>query len=592
MKKSRKKKYNSVGIILARGGSKAVPKKNIKKLAGKPLIAYTIEAALKSKLDRVIVSTDCKEIAEVSRRYGAEVPFMRPAKLATDTAHSRPVLVHAINYLEKTEKYPVDIVVMLQPTSPLREACDIDAGLEKLVKTRADSVTSICETEYPPYWVKTLKGDKLDRFVKSKIDYDQLERQQLPKTYQLNGAIFVTWKHIIMKQKQILGKDTRAIFMESERSMDIDTELDFGIIEKMMGGNKKKNVKIRNRVIGNGRPCFIIAEAGVNHNGSMKLAKKLIDKAKDAGADAIKFQNFNTEKLVLKSSPKAEYQVKRTGKKESQYEMLKRLEISKKQTRELMKYCAKKRIIFLSTPYDNESADLLEELGAPAFKIASCDLTNTPLLRYVAKKKKPIILSTGMSTMLEIENAVQEIEKTGNTRIILLHCVTDYPAKLEEINLNALNSLRNNFDFPIGYSDHTMSPAVSLASVSMGSTVLEKHFTLSRKMKGPDHSASIEPAGLKKLVKNIRAIEKSLGKEIKMPTKSERSNRKNMRRSLFAKIDIPAKTVITEDMISVKRPTTGMSPADYDLVIGSTSRAKIRENMPITAQKIIQERMS
>lgn len=583
------KRYNIAGIIPARAGSKAVPKKNIRELAGKPLIAYTIEQALKSKkLSRVIVSTDSKEIAKIAKTYGAEVPFLRPSNLAKDTIPSRPVLEHAINYLEKKENYKVDIVVMLQPTSPLRKASDIDAGIQKLIKTRADSVTSICKTEYPPYWVKTLRGDKLTPFVKSKKDYDQVVRQQLPKTYKLNGALYVTWRDVLSKQKKILGKDTRAILMDSIRSLDIDDELDFLVAEKAMEKIRRtrKNFKIKNKTVGDGQPCFIIAEAGVNHNGNMQTAKKLIDKAKQAGADAIKFQTYLTENLVSKSSPKAKYQVKRTSKKESQYKMLKELELNKKQTKELASYAKKKKIIFLSTPYDFESADLLSSLKVPAFKIASCDITNIPLLRHVAKKKKPIILSTGMSTMHEIIKAVNEIQKRGNNKIALLQCTTDYPANPKEINLHAILTLQKNFALPIGYSDHTTGPTAALVAVSLGSTVIEKHFTLDRNMKGPDHFASSEPEELKLLVDEIRKIEKTFGTSTKKPTKSELVNLKNMRRSIYANKAIHKGTKISRDMLAIKRPAKGLSPVYFDTVVGSMAKVNIKRNQPITLNKI------
>lgn len=229
------KKLKIVAIIPARGGSKSIPYKNIKKLAGKPLIAYTIEEAIKSKtLDRVIVSTDDDRIAKVSRKYGAEVPFKRPAKLAKDTSHTPPVIKHAIKYLENKEKYKVDLVVTLQPTSPFRKAKDIDDAIEKIIKTNADSVVSICEADYPPYWMKKIKGDKVYSFVKSKIDYHLLERQQLPKTYKLNGAVYVTKRDLIMKKNKIIDGDVRAIIMDPIRSIDVDSITDFLLAEVIM----------------------------------------------------------------------------------------------------------------------------------------------------------------------------------------------------------------------------------------------------------------------------------------------------------------------------------------------------------------------
>jgi len=272
-----------------------------------------------------------------------------------------------------------------------------------------------------------------------------------------------------------------------------------------MGREIGMKTKIGDKLIGEEEPCFIIAEAGVNHNGSIELAKKLIDAAKDAGADAVKFQTFKTENVVVKDAQKAEYQKETTG-EGSQYEMIKKLELTEEDFRELADYAKEKDIMFLSSPFDKESVDLLNELDVPAFKVGSGEITNLPLLRYIAKKEKPIILSTGMSTLGEIEEALDVIRSEGVEDIILLHCVSNYPARIEDVNLRALGTLKQAFKLPVGFSDHTLGITAPIAAVALGACVIEKHFTLDRNLPGPDHKASLEPEELKEMAKAIREV--------------------------------------------------------------------------------------
>ena len=312
--------------------------------------------------------------------------------------------------------------------------------------------------------------------------------------------------------------------------------------------------------------CFIIAEAGVNHNGSIDLAKKLVDAAKEAGADAVKFQTFKTKNLVTKNAKKAEYQIKNSG-KESQYEMIKKLELSDDEFREIAEYAESKGIIFLSSPFDTKSVDLLDEIDIPAFKIASGEITNFPLLKHIAKKQKPVILSTGMSTLGEVEEALNLIEKY-NDDIILMHCLTNYPAKKEDANLNVIKTLEHAFKKPVGFSDHTSGIEMSVAAVALGSCVIEKHFTIDKNLPGPDHKASLEPQELSQMVKAIRNVEKGLGNGVKKPTDDEIKIKRLVRKSIVAKEDIPQGSVITEEMICIKRPGTGIEPKYLDKLLG------------------------
>ena len=337
--------------------------------------------------------------------------------------------------------------------------------------------------------------------------------------------------------------------------------------------------------IGEEEPCFIIAEAGVNHNGSVELAKKLIDAAKDAGADAVKFQTFKTESVVVKDAQKAEYQKETTG-EGSQYEMIKKLELTEEDFRELADYAKEKDIMFLSSPFDKESVDLLYELDVPASKVASGEITNLPLLRYIAKKEKPIILSTGMSTLGEIEEALDVIRSEGVEDIILLHCVSNYPARIEDVNLRAMGTLKQAFKLPVGFSDHTLGITAPIAAVALGACVIEKHFTLDRNLPGPDHKASLEPDELKEMVKAIREVEKALGDGIKRPTKEEEEIKKVARRSIVAKVDIPEGAIVTEDMLDVKRPGTGIEPRYIDMIIGKKAKEDIKKDEIISLKMI------
>lgn len=316
----------------------------------------------------------------------------------------------------------------------------------------------------------------------------------------------------------------------------------------------------------------------MNHNGSIKLAKKLIDEAKKCGADAIKFQTFKASSLVTPFAKKAKYQQKNTGNKNGQYEMLKKLELDWDSHLKLFRYCKKKNITFLSSPFDEESADMLEKLGVSKYKIPSGEITNTPFLKYIAKKKKPVILSTGMSTFKEVETALKAIYSTGNKKVSILHCVTEYPAPYDEINLNAIITMRKKFDVPVGYSDHTESTEIAIAASALGAEIIEKHFTLSRKMKGPDHKASIEPAEFSKMVESIRNVESAMGNGEKIPSKSEKKNIAIVRKSLTAKTDINKGEYFTGENLTAKRPGNGIPPYKKEIVIGKKAKKNFKKD--------------
>ncbi|MDI6781536.1 MAG: N-acetylneuraminate synthase family protein [bacterium] len=334
-------------------------------------------------------------------------------------------------------------------------------------------------------------------------------------------------------------------------------------------------IAIRDKVIGQDNPVFIIAEAGVNHNGSIETAKQMIEVAKKTGCDAVKFQSFTAKNLLSNAVPQDVFQ------------MLASLELSRDDHQMLSEYAEKIGIFFLSTPFDEESADILEEMNVPAFKIPSGELTNHPLLKHIAKKKKPVLLSCGMANMEEIAEAVEIILKE-NPQLILLQCTTSYPCLPEDANLMVIQGLYHAFGLLVGYSDHTLSTTAAVIAVALGAKVIEKHFTLSTSLPGPDHKASVEPAQLKDFVQKIREAEQCLGKAQKFLTPSEITAHQQVRKGITAKMDIAQGKMITSEIICMKRPAIGILPAHIDLVIGKKARVNITEDEPIGWEKIVE----
>ncbi len=325
---------------------------------------------------------------------------------------------------------------------------------------------------------------------------------------------------------------------------------------------------------------FIIAEAGVNHNGDIKLAFKLVDAAAEAGADAVKFQSFKASALVTKTAAKAEYQKELTGARESQLDMIKRLELSEDQQRELFTYCRSKGIQFLSSAFDQKSAEFLNMLGLEIFKIPSGEITNLPYLRTIGRFGKKVILSTGMSTLGEVETAIDILVQSGTKRehITLLHCTSEYPAPFDEVNLQAMLSLKNAFKLPVGYSDHTKGIEIPIAAAALGAQVIEKHFTLNRELPGPDHKASLEPDELQNMVTAIRHVQQALGNGVKCPSAAELKNREVVRKSIVAKQAIKKGEVFTVHNITVKRPGNGLTPLRWDETLGRIASRDFAED--------------
>jgi N,N'-diacetyllegionaminate synthase len=323
-------------------------------------------------------------------------------------------------------------------------------------------------------------------------------------------------------------------------------------------------IKIDGKSIGEGFPTYIVAEGGINHNGSVKIAKEIIKKATKSGANAIKFQSFKAEDLTSEHS--------------KYYKLFKKLELTDEKFTEIFDYGKSLGTTVFSSPFSNTAIDFLEKQKVPAFKIASGDITNLPLIKYASLKNKTMIISTGMSTMKEVEEAVNEIKKTKNKKIILMHSVSSYPTPFNEVNLQSISSLKKKFSFPVGFSDNGSNNLVPVIAVSQGANIIEKHFTINKKLKGPDHKISADPKELSQIIKNIRDVETMLGDGIKNYQKSEKENRIHVRRSLTAKMDISKNMKITEKMIAIKRPATGIEPKYFSKIIGKQVIKKINEN--------------
>lgn len=349
-----------------------------------------------------------------------------------------------------------------------------------------------------------------------------------------------------------------------------------------------QRVKLGHLVIGEESPCFIIAEAGVNHNGDVELAKRLVEEAKACGADAVKFQTFTTESVITLEAPKARYQQQTTDPTESQTEMLRKLQLSYEDFRQLKAYADKVGVLFFSTPHDASDIEFLVSMEVPVLKVSSMDIVNVPLLEEIGCRKVPVILSTGMATLSEVERALDTLRDAGCPGVVLLHCVTNYPIRDEEANLRVIDTLARAFGVVVGFSDHSVGIAVTLAAVALGAKVIEKHFTLDCSLPGPDHTVSLEPSAFAQMVTDIRRVEKAMGSGIKRPLPVELENRKAMRRSLVAATEIPAGAILTREHLTLKRPGTGLGAEFIPLLIGRRARCLVPRDTVIALDMVFE----
>jgi N-acetylneuraminate synthase/N,N'-diacetyllegionaminate synthase len=578
---------NVLGVIMARAGSKGLPGKCMRMLLGKPLIQYTLEHAAASRLlTHTVFTTDSVDARRVAERAGVPV-IDRPDDLATDTAPVDAVARHAVLLWEHQHEERVSVVVLLYGNIPVRTKSLIDRAVDHLIQSDADSVRSVAPvSKQHPDWLHRLDGDVMAQFRANSI----YRRQDLEPLYYHDGAVAVVTRSALFAAtdrpddlQAFLGSDRRAVIQRPEDAVDVDEPADLLVAEAFLRTPGKGNrapmpVTIGSHRVGAGARVLLVAEAGVNHDGSVETALRMVDSAVDAGADAVKFQAFRAADLVARDAPMAAYQQRGCG-ASSQRTMLSRLELSTKAFARIKERCAQRGIMFLATPFGPSDVSRLVELEVPAIKIASTDLVNEPLVNAAADTGLPIILSTGASTEQEICASVERICRAGaGDRLVLLHCVSAYPTPLEAANLRAVASLERTCGVPCGLSDHTTSTQTGGWAVGAGARVLEKHFTLDRTRSGPDHAMSLTPAQLAEYVANVRAAEKAMGDGTVGMTPREVEVRAVAGRSVVAAVDIPAGTTLTGDMLTVKRPGTGIPASDLAAVPGHRASVDIQHD--------------
>lgn len=589
--RERRGSVSLICLIPARGGSKGLPGKNLRPVGGVSLVARAVQAATDFiRLaglpgSAVFVDTDSETIAEEARRWGAKVPFLRPPELAGDTTSSVESSLAALERLER-DGFSAQTIILLQPTSPLRSGEDILACWSAYSVSERPSVISVVQTEHPV-------GLALRRTEAGVVEWQAKmgtgpRRQELSETYWPSGAVYVSSVAVLRRERSfILPGVTLGVVLPRSRSVDIDTAEDLKLAETQLLPGPTRTVRLGRNTIGPGHPCFVIAEAGVNHNGDPELAHQLVDVAAAAGADAVKFQTFDPEQLAAADAPKAAYQIASTGSTESQLEMLRRLTLPREALAPLAAHAQDKGLLFLSTPFDPESADFLECIGMSGFKVPSGELTNLSFLAHVARKGKPVLLSTGMSTLDEVAAAVAVVRSAGDPPLALFHCVTNYPASPGDCNLRAIETMRRAFGVPVGWSDHTEGLYPSIAAVAAGANLLEKHFTLDRGLPGPDHPASLEPEELAALVAAVRETEAALGDGIKRPAPSEAMNASLVRRSIHAARRLSAGHVLAQSDLVPLRPGNGLPPSSIGRLIGRSLRVELARGEMLREEHLV-----
>jgi N-acetylneuraminate synthase/N,N'-diacetyllegionaminate synthase len=549
-------------LVPARGGSRRIPGKNGRLVAGIPLVGWGVRiarlaaAAVPGGPHRIVCSTDDPNLATIARTWGAEV-LDRPASLATDEATSVDVAIHALDALDGVSGR-FRAVVLVQPTSPLTDPADVRAAVEQFDgRGGGGAVVAVTKTHPVDFHVDD-QGRRTEAAEADRV---------------LTGAFYVIAPDLLRRERSFVPADrTMPYEVPAERKVDIDEPADLALAEALARSRAVPLFPLGGHAIGLD-PVFVIAEAGVNHNGDAELAHRLVEAAADSGADAVKFQTFDPAALASASAPTAAYQ-RSAGAGQDQQAMLARLALPADAWPALQAHAAELGLVFLSTPFDDASADLLDRLEVPAFKVGSGELTNTPFLERLARRGRPMIVSTGMADMAEVAAAVDAIRGTGNSHLALLHCVSAYPAEPGDANLRAMQTLRAAFGVWTGWSDHTPGIELPIAATALGAAIIEKHLTLDRTMRGPDHHASLEPAEFRAMIDAIRTVEVALGSGDKRPTAAERDVASVARRSLHWARDLAAGQSIGGDDLVAVRPGTGLAPGRAPDVVGRrTARA-------------------
>lgn len=557
-----------LGLVTARGGSKGFPGKNLARLAGRPLVAWShraLDRLRRRRSDLIIhLSTDSPEIAAAwpARDRPAR---LRPAELAGDAAASIDVVLYEL------AQTGCDAVLLLQPTSPLLD----DAVLAQLcaaLDAGAPAAMAVAEPDHPPRWALAMAADGNLQALHPEAAAGR--RQDQARAWVPVGA-WIVRADVLRAQRGFLVPGCIGVPVPPLTAVDIDRPCDLDRASDHLAAlHPERPFAIGARRVGGDAPCFIIAEAGVNHDGDPDKALALVRAAKQAGADAVKFQAFRTDELVTATARTAGYQQAATG-DDAQAAMLRRLELGEEHFRRIAAECARLGLAFLCTPFDLGSAQMLRRLGVQAFKLGSGELTNHPLLTAIAGWGLPLIVSTGMSSLDECEDAAIRLRASGDPPCAWLHCVSQYPAPEAQTNLRAMDALRLALGGPVGMSDHSPGSAVTLAAIARGARIIEKHLTLDRHAPGPDHAASIEPDAFAELVRQARLVESALGDGVKRPAPCELDTQAVARRSLVATRDLPAGHRLTDGDLAAKRPGGGIAPSELDATLGRVLRRAI-----------------
>lgn len=570
-----------VVVVPARGGSKGIPGKNLRPAGGLTLTARAVLAGRAFLLaaglrdGRVVVDTDSEAIADEGRRFGAWVPFLRPAALAADDTPTTTSVLHCIDRLNDAG-FAADAIVLLQPTSPLRHADDITACWRAYDAARVPQVVAVTALEHPIELAVRMDAGGVLSWAGSP-GVESARRQEFSPAFRISGAVYVSSVAALRSTGTFLTAGVaRGVAMPAERSIDVDTAADLIAADAIARQPAPTpSLTIGNKKLGGGAPCFVIAEAGVNHNGDPELAHRLIDVAANAGADAVKFQTFDPDLLAAPDAGQAAYQSTNTGVIEPQLEMLRRLVLPTEVYEALKQHAEARGMEFLSTAFDEGSADFLHTLGMVAFKIPSGDITNLPLIAHVARKGKPMLISSGMASMAEVAEAVMTVRASGSPPLALFHCITNYPAAPEQCNLASMASMRAAFGVPVGWSDHTEGRDISVAAAALGAELIEKHFTLDRTLPGPDQKASLEPDELTALIRAVRDVDKARGTGEKAPVAVEHDFAALVRKSLRARRPLHAGHVLAAEDVIALRPGDGLPPSALPALIGRALRGDV-----------------
>lgn len=568
-------------IILARAGSKGLPHKNILETAGRPMIAWTISHALAAKtrgtIDHVVVSTDGDEIATFARRLDVEV-IMRPDELADDTATVDAAARHAVERFE-SQTSKIENVVLLYGNVPVRPDDLIDNAVAKLRETGCDSVQSVCAVgKHHPYWMKRLDGDRLLPYVDNAV----YRRQDLPPVYQLDGGIIAVTRAALFTEREgephaFLGKDRRAVVTKPGSVVDVDTELDRQRAESTMLGHGStlfEQLNIRDRLIGDAAPVYVIAEIGVNHDGVLERALELTAIAEDCGADAVKLQLFDPDLLLSAEAELATYQQDVAT---DPRRMLRSLQLTVDEMLEVKQLAHTMMLDFIVTPFSIENLDDMRRLDPDAVKIASPDCMNTPLIEAMASLGKPMIVSLGTANAVEIAELDAMVSSlAGGSGLALLQCVSAYPVPAGEASLVRIRSIADRWRVPCGYSDHTTDERMGMLAVGAGACLIEKHLTYNTRAEGPDHAASFDAPAMRRYIDHIRFAEREMVGEDEDDIEAD--VRRVSRQSVCAVRDLPAGHVVAREDVTVKRPGTGIPAARLNDVVGKALLRAVRAN--------------